>query len=473
MTRVGFAASPVHVLALGAVLVAAWQSVASPGLVLAGVAALLFLALSTWNLLAGVAVFTVVTFPATLPAAAGVITIAKPAGFVLAFSWLLVVLRDRDEVPFLPRDRPALAFLTGAFLVWAGASVLWAEDADAARADVTRLVQVVVLFVIAYSAIRTSRDLRVLAWAFMTGAFVTAVYSIATGSYTETGRLAGIFDPNFFAVQLVASTAIASFMIGATRRASVRTLLVALILTYSTAFALTQSRGGMVGLAAALLASILYAGRHRRHAVVAACMVVAVAVGYFGFVAALDVRERITDFSSQASSGRADEWRIAFEMVRDEPLLGVGLGNYTVVEPAYAARNIDILQPQYVVHNRLEAHSTYLQVVSELGVIGLALFIALVLAAVAAAVRAIQLFELFDDAPGEALVRGVVVATVGLLVGYAFLSALFEKPLWLLLGILVATRVVADRQERTPPAPSHAVRLVPVGPYDDVVPLRA
>jgi hypothetical protein len=39
-------------------------------------------------------------------------------------------------------------------------------------------------------------------------------------------------------------------------------------------------------------------------------------------------------------------------------------------------------------------------------------------------------------------IRGLLAGTIGMLVGYAFLSAEFEKPLWLLLGLLATVPAV-------------------------------
>jgi O-antigen ligase len=405
-----------------------------------------------------------------LPAIAGVGSLAKPAGVVLAFAWLVALL-SRRAAPFLPRDRPVLAFLAGALLVWVAASALWAENSGEALTSFTRLLQVVILFLIIYSAIRSSRDIRVLGWAFLIGAFATAVYSLATSSYNFGGRLAGLFDSNFFAAQLVAAMIIAGFMIAATRGASSRLLLIVMIITFAVAFVLTQSRGGLVALGVALLVSVVYAGRHRRHAIVIALAVAALGVSYYGFVATLDVRERITDFSAEGSAGRADEWSVALQMFEDHPVLGVGIGNYPVIEPRYASRDIDLLRPQYIIDNRLEAHNTYLQIVSEVGVVGFALFISIVFTSLFAAFRAVRVFEFLGNTADEAVARGFVVATVGLLVAYTFLSALYEKQLWLLLGILLATNFVAHRREGPLPSEiSGGMRLIPVRFYDDYVP---
>ena len=438
-------------LVLAASLLVARQTVATPELVLAGAAGLLYVALTTWSLTAGLAVFTVLTFPEHLPSSA-VSTLAKPAGLVLVFSWLLVMLSRRKDTPFLPRDQPLLMTLATCFLVWAAASALWATDAGETMTGLTRLLQVVLLLLIVHSAVRSTRDLQVLCWAFLVGALFTAVYSMATGSYSEAGRLSGIFDSNFFAAQLVAAMALGFFMVASVRGWSVRLLLAAMLTTYVVAFALTQSRGGLLALGAALLAMVVFAGRWRPQSIAVALIVVGIGVAYYGSFAASEVRQRITNVSAEGSAGRADEWRIGVEMLRDHPVAGVGLGNFSVLEPAYGIADVDLLKPQYVFENRLETHNTYLQVASELGLVGLGLVLTLVAGTFMAGIGAVRRFDRSGDVIGEALTRGLIVATVGILSAYVFLSGLFEKQLWLLLGIVIATHFVAKQQARHGPS---------------------
>jgi O-antigen ligase len=458
-------------LAVGCAALLSWRAVATPELVLIAVAALLYVAFSIWSLVGGLAVFIVLTFPEQLPGFAGVATLAKPAGLVLAFSWLLLQVQRRDAA-FLPRDQPLLAMVGTAFIVWAAGSVLWATDVAEVVVSLTRLVQVAVLFLIVHSAVRSTRDLLVLGWAYLVGALFTAVYSMATGGYGDGGRLAGIFDSNFFAAQLVAAMAIGFFMVAAMQRWSVRILLFAMLATYAVAFALTQSRGGLAALGVGLLALVVYAGRWRPQAVVVALLAVGLGIAYYGSFAADDVRERFTNLSAEGSSGRVDEWQIAAEIIRDRPLTGVGMGNFTVVEPSYALnRDVNLLRPEYALELQLETHNTYLELASELGLIGVVLFAALVGMSLFTALRGVRRFKQAQDAAGEAITRGLVVATLGILTAYVFLSGIYEKQLWILLGTLVAADFVATRLHRTGDDVDLETRSVPI-PQAPAVQLR-
>ena len=58
------------------------------------------------------------------------------------------------------------------------------------------------------------------------------------------------------------------------------------------------------------------------------------------------------------STGRTELYRIAFEGFRNNPLFGIGIGNYSLMEGAYTA-----------------THNTYIQILCEQGLVGLLIFV--------------------------------------------------------------------------------------------------
>src|SRR5262249_5555408 len=205
-----------------------------------------------------------------------------PFGAVITASWVLLLLSGR--VRFLPRDEPLLTAALTAFALWAVASQVWATDSGAARSNVSRLLQGLVLLLIAYSTVRRRRDLHVLAWAYLAAASVTSVYALATGATSAGGLTGGIVNPNFLAAQLIVAIVLAGFML-ATSSGWRRFLLLAMAATFAVAFVLTQSRGGLLGAGVALAVAIAVAGPLRSRAVVLVLVVCAVALGYYAQLA--------------------------------------------------------------------------------------------------------------------------------------------------------------------------------------------
>jgi hypothetical protein len=133
-------------------------------------------------------------------------------------------------------------------------------------------------------------------------------------------------------------------------------------------------------------------------------------------------------------------------MAENHPFEGVGLGNFPVLEPSYTTTSIDLLKVRYALQN-LVVHNTYLEILAELGFVGLILFIGALSGVLRGARRGITRLDLLGDTSTSYLVRGLVAGVAGLLTAYFFGSAEYEKTLWLLLGLLVAIPAALRSEE--------------------------
>ena len=421
----------------------------SPSTTLYVVAACALVAIALRSLIALLAVFTVLTFPEQLPFGIASGTVAKPLGALLVVSWILHLLRVGESPVRRGSLSPETSLLAG-FVAFALVSVLWASGASAVLSDFSRLVPMALLFVIVVSAVRSRRELMILAGTYVFASFATASYALSSGT-SIAGRLTGgIANSNFLAAELGSAILLAGFLLPAARHPLARAGLVLTVVVDTFAFVLTQSRGGSIALGVGLVLAVAFAGRWRAQAVVATLTAGAIGAMYVFAVAAPSVRDRLTNISAQGSSGRSDEWQIALRIFEGHPLGGAGLGNYAVLAPHYASDTLQLFRVQFVLKGFV-AHNTYLQILSELGLIGLVLFGGFVLVVLAAALRTIASRRLASDPSSSALARGIFVALVSLLVAYFFGSALFQKQLWLLLGLAAALPVLTARgAERGP-----------------------
>jgi O-antigen ligase len=427
-------------------IVGAYAATISPKGVIYAVGGCLLLVLAAQSLVWLLAAFIVLTFPEQLPFGIAAGTVAKPLGALLVGAWLLHLLEERGEALRGRVPTPLAATLT-AFVAFAAASALWATGGSAVLSDFSRLAQMAMLFVIVVTAARTRRDVLILAGAYILAATVTGTYALASGT-TLAGRLTGgIANSNFLAAALAAGILLAFFALLAARAALLRIALAASIVVNGVAFTMTQSRGGVVALAAGIVFAVVLAGRWRPQATAAGMLAGAVGATYFFALAAPAIRDRLTNISAQGSSGRSDEWQIAYRIFAHHPIGGAGLGNYSLLAPHYATDTLQLLRVQYVLRGFV-AHNTYLQILSELGLVGAALFAVLLLVVVGSAVKTVFEGRLELDPTASAIARGAIVALLAILVAYAFGSALFQKQLWVLLGLVAAIPVLAARDFR-------------------------
>lgn len=403
----------------------------SPKYALLALLGVALLVLAVWRLELAVATFIVLTFPEHLPGSLGAgATLAKPVGAVLALAWVALVVGRRGAVPQLARDCPGLFWSAVGFVALGAVSAWWATDSGQTFTDLGRLVQVVVLLLVTYTAASTGSGFRLVLGGYLLASALTSVYSIATGGYVQNGRLGGLFDPNYFAASLIPAILVSIFLLLTQGTPRGRLLAGAVAVIDLTAFVLTQSRGGLVGIAVALLAGVVLAGRARPRVLALVLVVIAGALGYYAVAAPSHV-------TSNSSSGRAGEWRIALRMFGNHPLGGVGLGNFGIVEPSYATQTLNLERVRFVVTDQQRVHNTYFEVAAELGIVGLLVLLAVLGSSIRYAQRGIEGLTRAGDAL-EPWVRGVTAGAIGMFVAYFFLSAQWEKQLWLVLGLLAA-----------------------------------
>jgi O-antigen ligase len=384
-----------------------------------------------------VAAFIILTFPDHLPGSFGAgATLAKPVGALLVLAWGALVLTRRVRQPLLPQSRPLLFWAIVGLLLFGLVSILWATDTGQTRLGVERILLNAALLVVVYTAASTRSGFRTIVNGFLVGSVVTSVYSIVTGYHQ---RLAGIIDTDYFAAQLIPAIMIACFLFVTAGSRRLRWLYAAVAGVDLIAFVFTQSRGGIVGLAVGLIAAVVVAGRARARILALVLALAAVGVGYyFGYKPAHVFGGDTTRGGlNGATSGRLDLWRVAFLIFERHPFGGVGLGNFQTVEPSYATQTINLTIVRQIVKEQLVVHNTYLQLAADLGLVGLGLFLAVLALPIRLAGRALRKLEL-ELHELEFHVRGLLAGTIGMLVAYAFLSAEFEKPLWLVLGLLAS-----------------------------------
>jgi O-antigen ligase len=218
----------------------------------------------------------------------------------------------------------------------------------------------------------------------------------------------------------------------------------------------TESRGGLIALGVGLLVLLAVAGPIRARVVALVLVAGALGVGYFAVSASTESRERITDLTAEGSSGRTDQWRIAAEMARDHPALGVGLANFSDLQPRYSVGNVNLIRVEQLLRARPVVHNTYLEVVTELGLGALVLVLVICLGSVGAAVRTLRRTAGRIDPGVEQALRALIAGAVALLVAYFFLSGLYEKQLWLVLGVMLGAATLAERQAAAEAAPRAA-----------------
>jgi O-antigen ligase len=411
----------------------------SPPLAVGLTLGLVFLTITMANLTAGICLFAVLTFLDTLlPAEAqGTLSVPKLLGLVLMLSWLALVTagegHSRERI-FSHAGFLGVLFL---FLAWVLLSASWAEDPGVAIEALTRFVPNALLFLIVFAGVRDREQLLWVIGALVVGAFLSAIYGVANPVPEDpSGRLSGALgNANDTAAALVAGGGLAAALSLVLRGKPILRLLSAIVVPLCVfAVFLTLSRGGLVALGVSLLTAVAMAGRKRRGTAIAVTATgFLCAVLYFGVFASDVARERVTELDG--GTGRGDIWTVGWRMVEDNSLKGVGAGNFPVASIHYLIEPGAIVRDDFIIDNPKVAHNTYLDMLAELGVVGLALFLSIIAFSLWCALRAIGLAERAGDRQVEVIARALIVVLAGLLAADFFGSRQYSKQLWLLLAL--------------------------------------
>lgn len=425
-----------------------------PRLAIAAAVGLAFILITFANLTAGLVIFTGASFLELTSVASGV-GLAKVLGLALAISWLATVASGRGGTKFVWTASPILSWFVVAFLAWGTLSLLWAENLNAGLEQMQRYLLVGLLVPIVFTAIRSARDVKAVAGAYVFGATIAAAYGLlaspnasgAAGAVDATeqlNRIAGtVGDPNVLAsVLLVGAILAIALAVVQHRSPLMRIALVGSGFLCLAVLVLTFSRGGLIALGAAVLAAPFVA--RRKAAVIAAGLLVAVCiVAYIGALAPADARERIV--ANDGGSGRTDIWKIGWRMVEAQPVTGLGVGNFQSSSIHYQIRPGTAVVRTDLADNPSVAHNSYLELLAEMGIVGLALFLGIVAASLGAAFRATRKFLASDRFDLAVISAAVFAALVSILASDFFISEQFSKQLWLIFALCPALLALSER----------------------------
>jgi O-antigen ligase len=193
------------------------------------------------------------------------------------------------------------------------------------------------------------------------------------------------------------------------------------------AIVLSHSRGGFIGLSVAMA---LWAIREKRRLqAVAVGSALMLGLVLFAPSSFWQRNETVATFEQDASAmGRVYAWQVASRISMDKPLLGVGAGSFRFAWPLYAPPEA---RRAYVAHN------IFLDVIGELGFVGLLFFLVFAGGATGGA------FEASRDEEIGWLARALSASMAGYLVCDLFSGYILSAHLYVLFGLAASAHRIA------------------------------
>ena len=150
--------------------------------------------------------------------------------------------------------------------------------------------------------------------------------------------------------------------------------------------------------------------------------------------------------NDSAADDRLDMMKCALLMFLDHPVFGVGYNNYEVHYRHYELRYH--LKPK---HQAYSAHSLYLEIAAEQGLVGLTVFGYLLWMAVRSVLQARRTFREIGMLEGRNIATAIGIGLFGYLVTATFLHNGYARYSYLILGMALALRPIAERERGTAP----------------------
>jgi O-antigen ligase/uncharacterized protein involved in exopolysaccharide biosynthesis len=375
-------------------------------------------------------------------------------GFVLVSRWI----GGQDD----PRPLFFLAVVAAAHLALLACSLLWVDHPEKTLDLLEEALKGWFIALVFFGLLSKHERLRTAARAitlgmgavaavtclqYLLGAYENSFFGFANASIrqiagrTHGWRLSGpLPDPNFYAQALIIALPLAAAT--ALRDTALLFRMAGIVASCMivSAILLTYSRGGLAALVVVALAAAVLARAWRLlTAGAAGVLIVATLAGPTA------LGERLTPLIQAASmlgdrqpviedpslSERIGLVRIAIRIFQDNPLLGVGLGQYQNAFPRYAFElGVDLGAPP-------QPHNRVLEILAETGLVGFAFLFVISSTAVIFAMRAAHRHG--QDHASRFLFRALIVGFLGYWATALFLHDAFPRFYWLQLGMLMSS----------------------------------
>ncbi|CAA9510409.1 MAG: hypothetical protein AVDCRST_MAG45-1872 [uncultured Solirubrobacterales bacterium] len=376
---------------------------------------------------------------------------------VAALGWRVARGATVRELP-----RP-VAVPAAVLLALVAASLLWSRDPAAAGDQLAFfwLPFAALVAVVARRPVDDPRFGRLLAAAVVVpGAIFAAVgiWQAATGvlffssprleagnAYGSLFRVTSLFDdPSHYGRHLVLAIVIVLVVLWLARARLAPA--VALLALLGTGLYFSYSQSSMVALIVTAVALALVAGERRSRRLVAVVSVVVVVAGLGLFAYQLG-----QDDGRSVTSGRSPLIESTLAVFAENPVVGVGVAGQPAASRELAGRRR--------AERRYASHTTPLTVAAELGVLGLAAYLAL-LAGAAYTLAGVRRRD-------PVLGLGLAAVLLALFVHSLFYDGFFDNPItWIALAIAAAAGAARDTDDR----PTAAPRWPTIGPAPSPAP---
>lgn len=357
----------------------------------------------------------------------------------------------------------SLYFPVYIFLLFSVFSYFCAINSDLAFKRFSEFNKISLIFILIVWAVEKRKDYDYLFYGLLVSFWYNVLRSMVQTQthgawYKISGTGGWIGDSNDWALAL--AMALPLFYVGMMRQTAFKYRLFhgLALLSGLLVMTFTSSRGGFLGIAAAV-AVLLVTESNRHRALAAGVMIAVFLIVYMpaSYTSQIKSIFKDEDLAQQYWSGanpetrsdqysgaeRVHNWRIAWAMAKDNPLTGVGWGNFLAIRQKYEDQPTD----------GTVAHSTWFQVAAESGLIALAAYVTMIGSAAVSLIRTLLIARKNNDLWASLHARGVLAGLIAFSISGSFVSRENSELLFLYIAMAAILTVIG----RTGESPSTVV----------------
>ncbi len=380
-------------------------------------------------------------------------------GFITLFAWVLALIFNYKKNILRPN---VLAIPLVIFVIALMISLFSAVDLTRSIIVLVFIIFTILLSVLAVNMVDSKENLKKIILVLFLSSFVAGVFGLfqfggdviglpQSLTLLKEGYTSKVFgfpriqafsmEPLYFANLLLIPIFLAFAFFFNRAEPIKRWWLVGLLAILLVNFILTVSRGGYLGfiIAFLVLGILLFKKVFTwRNILIGVATIMVVGYGVAFALSKGDYRATnefighvmLKDISAGESiEGRLVTFERALTAYRQNPVFGVGIGNYGPWTKGYP-----MVRPEKgwdIVNNQ------YIELMAETGLVGTIAFGFLLLVLI---VRSLVAFKITQDIFLKSVLAGLLAALAGILVQYNFMSTLYIIHIWVLVGLLVGAQ---------------------------------
>jgi O-antigen ligase len=361
-----------------------------------------------------------------------------------------------------PARMPWLAWLPALlFATWVWASGFWAVSTSAWQGYLGALGLAAAYFLAFATLVESPAQVRQLLRTYVLGAGLVSIVALAqAGADVRSVGLQG--DPNIFALYQVAAIPAAGMLARTASRGWQRAAWLLLLVPLVASVFAAQSRGGLLTLAIVLPIALFRGdlGRVTRGHAVFSVLATSGVVALLAYIAGrVDERLSLSAVAQDRGTGRLDIWTVAWQAYVREPLLGLGSGGFEAQSSHLleVTPGVRIDPNSILLRTGIRVHNMYLENLTDLGPIGLLLWLSVLVG------TAVVIVRFGGGAVGATPTSPLLLMLLAFAIGTVFLSVPNSKLLWMIVGLAAAAASsrYATAREAAAPVPRHPVPWTP------------